>query len=74
MKPSQQELDFKVIRCPTCRAVLFSVSAASEIKIRIKCRRCTGQLRTPVYVLIHISLEPVQPLAVDSNSENSASA
>lgn len=75
MTTSQQQFDFKLMRCPICGVGLFYVAGApANFSIRVKCRRCTTRQRSPVYVILQISLEsPVAP-AVDLNSENSACA
>jgi hypothetical protein len=77
MTPSQQQPEFKLMRCPMpgCNAALFYVAGApTSFSIRVKCRRCTVRMRTPVYVIVQISLEPQVTPVLDLTPDNSACA
>jgi len=74
MTDSQQQIEFQLIRCPTCGAGLFYFSGPPSFRIRIKCRRCTSREKTPTFVIIQVSLESAVISAVDSKPENSACA
>jgi hypothetical protein len=75
MTTSQQELEFKLIRCPNCEAVLFAITPApNTFSIRVKCRRCSDKRRVDVYLIVAFSLEPAVTPVIDSKPENFASA
>jgi hypothetical protein len=77
MTPSQQQLDIVPIRCttPGCNATFFYViGGPTSFTIRVKCRRCTVRMGTPVYVIVQIPLEPQVTPVLDLTPDNSACA
>lgn len=75
MQTTQLEIEFIAIRCPNCDAILLDVTPTPEtFSVRIKCRRCTTRRGFPVYLIVQVSLAPIQHTDIDLTPENFASA
>lgn len=61
-----EAVEFRLIRCPVCREVVFEASPCTVGEIRIKCRECSRALKRPLLVTIEIAFAFIPVIQVES--------